>query len=232
MQHPGGGRRRAACADTDGLSCVGDPTNHHTEKLGREVFFFFFFLVHHLKGLFYFTKIVADTPEFANTYLLYLSYREPEEQRGWGKTQDPTQRSSVGDVFAKGGTAAQPRWPPPVSASYLPANCLERAVGRGVMAQAVSRGRAGAALPLGLKGRCWEPVGTSQHSSYASVFPPRERMLRTTLQHVQGWRARNRTSLYILVTRVVPVGKSPSANSKKYLLFSPPRSWWLPHALW
>lgn len=174
--------------------------------------------MHHLKGLFYFTKIVADTPEFANTYLLYLSYREPGEQRGWGKTQYPTQRPSVGDMFAKGGTAAQPRWSPPISASYLPANCLERAVGRGVTAQAGSRGRAGAALPLGLKGRRWEPVGMSQHSSYARMFPPRERMLRTTLQHVQGWRARNRTDLYVLVTRVAPVGKSPSANSKKYLL--------------
>lgn len=48
----------------------GHPTNHHTEKLTGGIYDFFFLLVHHLKGLFYFTKVFADTPEFANTYLL------------------------------------------------------------------------------------------------------------------------------------------------------------------
>ena len=69
-----------------------------------------------------------------------------------------------------------------------------------------------AALPLGLEGRRREPVGMSQHSSYDSVFPRRERMLRTALRPVQARRARNRAGLYVLAARVAPVGKSPSAN--------------------
>lgn len=118
------------------------------------------------------------------------------------------------------GTAAQPRRSPPVSASYLPANCLERAVGRRGPSWVTGPGRA--ASPLGLEGRCREPTGMSQHSSYDSVFPPGERTLPTTLRRVQGRRARNRTSLYVLVARAAPVGKSPSANpaeEKKSLIF-------------